>query len=183
MAKALLVMDMQQGIAASFPGIEELKTRISKILNPAREAGIQVIFVRLAFREGCPEISPLNKMFAPFKRIIQDVGNAKFSELLQGLELHSADILVDKKRVSAFAGSDLEVILRANRIDTLALCGIATSGVVLSTLREAADKDFIIEVLSDCCADRDPDTHQFLVDKIFPRQAQVLGSQSWLAAL
>ena len=60
---------------------------------------------------------------------------------------------VAKKRISAFAGSDLEVLLRANDIRHLVLCGIATSGVVLSTLREAGDKDYTMTVLSDLCAD------------------------------
>jgi len=54
------------------------------------------------------------------------------------------------------------------------LPGLSTSGVVLSTLREAADKDYRISVLSDCCADPDPEVHQLLLTKIFPRQAEVL---------
>jgi nicotinamidase-related amidase len=56
--------------------------------------------------------------------------------------------IVTKYRGSAFAGSNLEVILRAQQIETLVLSGIATSGVVLSTLREAADKDFELKVLA-----------------------------------
>lgn len=58
------------------------------------------------------------------------------------------EIVVTKLRVSAFAGSDLEVLLRAKQVATLVLTGIATSGVVLSTPREAADKDFGLVVLS-----------------------------------
>ena len=76
-------------------------------------------------------------------------------------------------RVSAFAGSDLEVILRSLRIDTLVLTGIATSGVVLSTLREAADKDYGLVVLSDACLDADPEVQRVLIEKLFPRQADV----------
>jgi len=49
---------------------------------------------------------------------------------------------VTKRRVSAFAGSDLHVLLRAGGIEALVLSGIATTGVVLSTLRQAADLDF-----------------------------------------
>ena len=60
-----------------------------------------------------------------------------------------------KHRVGAFAGTDLEMILRAGEIDTLMLLGIATSGVVLSTLLDAADADYRLAVVTDCCADRD----------------------------
>jgi len=81
-----------------------------------------------------------------------------------------------KRRVTGFAGSDLEVILRSQGIGHLVLPGLSTSGVVLSTLREAADKDYRISVLSDCCADPDPEVHQLLLTKIFPRQAEVLES-------
>jgi nicotinamidase-related amidase len=56
------------------------------------------------------------------------------------------------------------------------LCGIATSGVVLSTLREAADKDFRLTVLSDLRADFDTEIQRILIDKIFPRQADVITS-------
>jgi nicotinamidase-related amidase len=59
------------------------------------------------------------------------------------------------------------------------LTGISTSGVVLSTLREAADKDYQITVLSDCCGDIDDEVHRVLTTKIFPRQADVLTVQEW----
>ena len=67
----------------------------------------------------------------------------------------SGDVVVTKRRVSAFAGTDLEIILRAKEIETLVLFGIATSGVVLSTLLEASDRDYRIAVVTDCCADLD----------------------------
>ena len=63
------------------------------------------------------------------------------------------DVLVTKIRVSAFAGSDLEVVLRSRGITRLVLAGIATSGVILSTVREAADRDYRLTVLSDAVAD------------------------------
>jgi nicotinamidase-related amidase len=90
--------------------------------------------------------------------------------------------VVVKRRVSAFTGSDLAVILRARSVRTLVLAGIATSGVVLSTLREAADRDFGLTVLSDACADRDAEVHRVLLEKVFPRQADVVTVDDWAAA-
>jgi nicotinamidase-related amidase len=92
-------------------------------------------------------------------------------------------VIVVKKRISAFAGSDLEVLLRANDIRHLVLCGIATSGVVLSTLREAGDKDFALTVLSDLCADTDSEVHRVLLEKVFPRQARVITAAEWMASV
>jgi nicotinamidase-related amidase len=65
------------------------------------------------------------------------------------------------------------VLLRAADADTLILAGIATSGVVLSTLRQASDLDYRLTVLADACADADPEVHRVLTEKVFPRQALV----------
>ena len=93
------------------------------------------------------------------------------------------DLVVTKHRVSAFAGTDLDMILRANDIETLILFGISTSGVVLSTVRHAADADYRLIVIKDCCADQDPEVHACLVDKVFPRQSTVVSADSFLNAL
>ena len=84
-----------------------------------------------------------------------------------------------KKRVSAFTGSDLELVLRASEVTSLVLAGIATSGVVLSTVREAADRDYQLTVLEDLCLDADEEVHRVLTQKIFPRQAEVIDSADW----
>jgi len=67
---------------------------------------------------------------------------AKFVDPHPVITPTASDIVVTKRRVSAFAGSDLEVVLRTLGVRHLVLTGIATSGVVLTTLREASDKDF-----------------------------------------
>ena len=85
--------------------------------------------------------------------------------------------------VEAARGSDLEVVLRAGGIDHLVLAGIATSGVVLSTLRQAADLDYRLTVLADGCLDADPEVHRVLTGKVFPRQADVVSIADWTANL
>jgi len=74
-------------------------------------------------------------------------------------------------------------VLRAGSIDHLVLAGIATSGVVLSTLRQAADLDYRLTVLADGCLDADPEVHRVLTEKLFPRQADVVSVASWTAGL
>jgi nicotinamidase-related amidase len=87
--------------------------------------------------------------------------------------------VVTKRRVSAFTGSDLDVVLRGLGAGTLVLTGIATSGVVLSTLRQAADLDCGLTVLADACLDADPEVHRVLTGKVFPRQAEVSTVAQW----
>jgi nicotinamidase-related amidase len=93
--------------------------------------------------------------------------------------LADTDLVITKRRISAFTGSDLEVILRAQKIGHLVLAGIATSGVVLSTVREAYDQDYELTVLSDLCADFDAEVHSVLINKVFPRQAGVESFDEW----
>jgi nicotinamidase-related amidase len=92
--------------------------------------------------------------------------------------------VVRKTRVGAFTTTDLDDRLRAAGISNLVLAGLSTSGVVLSTVREAMDRDYRIVVLSDACADRDLDTHRFLTERLFPAHAYVTTvdglAASWL---
>jgi nicotinamidase-related amidase len=86
----------------------------------------------------------------------------------------SGDIVVRKQRVGPFSTTDLTAQLEARGVDTLVLAGISTSGVVLSTVRHAADHDHRVYVLSDATADTDPEVHDVLMNKVFPRQAWVI---------
>ena len=74
-------------------------------------------------------------------------------------------------------------MLNGGGVDTLVLTGIATSGVVLSTLRYAADLDYRLVVLADACADADDEVHRVLTTKVFPRQADVLTVAQWAKSL
>ena len=174
---ALLVMDVQTSIVARYaPKSEAMLQTLQVVIAASRKHGIRVIYVIVAFRPGHPEVSGANKLF----------GFIKQSGDLIGETVHSAvaplahEPVVTKRRVSAFSGSDLEVILRANRIEHLILTGIATSGVVLSTLRQAADADYRVTVIEDCCLDGDTEVHSVLMGKVFPRQADVMAAADFL---
>jgi nicotinamidase-related amidase len=177
---ALLIMDVQQATVGMLPNSETYLATLSNTVKKARANTVPVIYVVIGFRSGYPEVSPSSKNFS----LIKNNPAMKF-DTEEAMKVHSAvapekgDVTVIKKRVSAFTGSDLEVVLRSMGIKHIVLTGIATSGVVLSTLREAADKDYQITILSDCCADRDEEVHRLLTEKIFPRQSEVVLSTAW----
>jgi nicotinamidase-related amidase len=178
---ALLIMDVQHGIVERI-GSESLLARLMEAVSAARKARVRVILVKVGFREGYPEISPRSATFA---RVTESESfiEGRSSEIHDAVAPQRGDVVVTKRRVSAFSGSDLDVLLRAGGIEALVLAGIATSGVVLSTLRQAADLDFTLAVLSDACADADEEVHRVLMEKVFPRQAQVLTVADWVGAL
>jgi nicotinamidase-related amidase len=181
-ASALLVIDVQRGIVDRHPDEVYLR-RLRGAIDAARAAGVPVIYVVIGFRAGHPEVSVRNKGFSALA-----AGGGRFAEGDPSAGIHPdvapapGDIVVIKKRVSAFTGSDPGVVLRAGGIDSLVLTGIATSGVVLSTVREAADLDFGLTVLADGCLDADPEVHRVLTEKIFPRQADVITVADWISA-
>ncbi|MEV6541520.1 isochorismatase family cysteine hydrolase [Streptomyces sp. NPDC051665] len=178
--QALLVMDVQRVIVDRYPDPAYLP-RLRKAIDTARANGVRVIYVTVGFRPGAPEISPRNKLFGRLAGASASAAATQANEIHPDVAPEPGDILVTKRRVSAFAGSDLDMVLRANDIDHLVLTGIATSGVVLSTLRQAADLDFTLTVLSDACLDNDPEVHQVLTEKVFPMQAEVTTVADWVA--
>ncbi len=177
---ALLIMDIQGATVERLDDPSALLGAIRRGLDDARANDLMVIFVRVAFRSGAPEVHRRNRIFSHLS------GGSGFEEEGPATKIHDAvtpagsEIVVTKRRVSAFAGSDLDMILRSSEIEELVLCGIATSGVVLSTLREAADLDYQLVVLRDGCADLDDEVHRVLLDKVFPRQADVMTVDEWI---
>jgi nicotinamidase-related amidase len=179
MAKsALLVMDVQQGIVERFPDPEYTR-KLRYAVEAARASGVLVIYVVIGFRTGYPEVSLRNKAFGGIKERGAFAEGDPAARIHPDIEPRAGDVVVTKKRVSAFAGSDLDLVLRATEVDHLVLTGIATSGVVLSTLRQAADLDFGLTVLEDGCLDGDPEVHRVLTEKVFPRQAEVTSVDAW----
>lgn len=182
---AVLCMDLQSGIVAAYVTEPEgLLGRVAGVLERARRLGMCVIHLRVGFRRGLPEISMRNAFFGAVRSSSrhQQLFEGASGEVHPGVGLHQNDIFVLKHRVSAFRGTDLELILRAKDIDTLVLFGIATSGVVLSTLLEASDADYRLAVIKDCCVDGDAELHANLIDKVFARRATVLTAGEFLAA-
>ncbi len=181
---ALLSMDYQTGIVSIFvKGREELPARAAAVLRRARSLGARVIHVQVGFRPGFPEISSRNALFGAIKdsQTHRKLFEGEAGAIHPAVAPEKDEVIITKHRVSAFAGTDLDMILRANDVDTLILFGIATSGVVLSTVLHAADADYRLVLIKDCCADLDPEVHACLVDKVFPRQAAVVTAAEFLS--
>ena len=175
----LLVMDVQSMIVALAPS--EMIQAVARAISGARAAGVLVVYVRVALRPGRAGVSPRTKRLTRL--------HAELTEGAPGLEFHPAiapqpnDIVLTKHRVSAFAGSGLDALLRSLGTTHLVLTGVSTSTVVLMTAMTAADLDFDITVLSDGCFDSRPRVHDMLMSDIFPAMATVATADEWLTGL
>jgi nicotinamidase-related amidase len=171
---ALLVMDYQNGILERVENAAELLRAAGDTIDLIRANGGTVGYVRVGLADG----DALGGMMA--QRIGSEAARTMFHADAQGTQIHDdiapqdGDIVVRKTRVGPFGTTDLDQQLRSRGIDTLILAGISTSGVVLSTVRDGHDRDYRLIVVSDLCADPEEDVHTFLVQRILPRQAEVI---------
>ena len=149
---AVLIMDDQHDIVsnveASSPGLLD---RAASVLSAARRAGVPVIYVVVRFRPGHPEVSARNKIFSGMQAASRLAEGSPEAEIHDRVRPQANEVIVTKRRVGAFSTTDMETVLRAHNVTHLVLLGIATSGVVLSTVRWAADADYELTVVEDGC--------------------------------
>lgn len=181
MKTALIIGDVQRGITGTYPFAAEVVPALTALLPRARAAGVLVVFVRIAFRPNRADLPQGNALFASFFE-----AREIFHEGMAGTEIDlpvlDEDVVVLKRRASAFAGTDLELVLRAHDVNAIAVAGVATSAMVAATCYDAADRGYRITVLRDGCADSDAPVHAFFMDKVFPgRGHDVVSCAEWLA--
>ena len=169
-------MDYQNGVVDMLGEPDDLLSRAASAIDTVRRAGGQIGYVRVAFEDADLEsFPPTSGMGARVGTLGKALHNDSPSTAVHDrVAPEPSDIIVRKVRVGAFSTTDLDAQLRGRGIDTLILAGISTSGVVLSTVRDASDRDYRVIVLADATADREPDVHAFLIERIFPRQGEVI---------
>ncbi|AZM57183.1 isochorismatase [Streptomyces sp. WAC 01529] len=179
MTTALIIGDIQRGITSGYPFARSVVPPLTELIPRARAAGVLVVFVHFAFRDNGADVPRGNAMLKAF----YETGDA-FHEGSAGTEIAlpvaEEDVVVLKRRASAFAGTDLDLVLRARGVTTLAVAGVATSAMVAATCYDAADRGYELTVLRDGCADGDAAIHDFFMDAVFPsRGFGVMSCADW----
>ena len=174
---ALVLMDFQPAVlgAVSESDTAPLVANAEKALTWARSAGLTVAHVRVAFRDAdYAAIPERNRAFAALRGGGIMADGSPECDIVESLRPERDEIVVRKTRFGSFSTTSLSPQLRQAGIESLILAGITTSGVVLSTVRDAADQDFGVYVLADACADSNPHIHSLLTETVFPHQAYVI---------
>ena len=158
---ALLVIDMQNAFVDGkgllyVPSARDAVPRINKIARTCREHGILVIWVRILHR---PDGLDLGYIFAfsPDQAGAPPMGyseGAKGAEFYPKLEIQNEDLIVTKKRYSAFipGSSDLDRILRYMNKDTVIITGVATNVCCGTTAMDAMMLDYKVIFVADANA-------------------------------
>lgn len=177
---ALVVMHYQTDILALFPSVAPtLLANTRKLCDAARAQGVRVYFAKIHFSPGYPEVSPLNKNGQGIKQLGLFVDDTICPELGQ----LPAEPTIIAHRASVFFGTDLQVRLSAQGVDTLIMVGIASTGVMFSSVAHASDADYRLFTVKDCCYDPDEVVHDHLFSTAFESRTTVLSLADALALL
>jgi nicotinamidase-related amidase len=173
---ALIVVDLQKGIAASpaapYP-IAEILSRVSSLARAFRERGLPVVLVNVA--GSAPGRTDAGRRdFTP---------PADWTDLLPELEKGPGDCLITKFQWGAFEGTPLDQYLRRRGATQVVLTGVATSAGVESTARHAHELGYNVTLAVDAMTDRDADSHRHSVGRIFPKLGETANTADILKLL
>jgi len=134
----------------------QLVAAVNRLAAAFRRARQPVIWVRQEF---APDLSDA------FLRMRKEnaqvtIAGTDGCELLPELDRHASDLVLVKKRYSAFFGTGLDDILTAIRPKTLVLAGINTHACIRTTAIDAYQRDYEVVVASDCVASYDSEHHE-----------------------
>ena len=172
---ALLAMDFQNGIMDHVPDAGALVERVGGAIADVRAAGGTIGYVRVAFTDDdWAAVPESNKSFSAVAAAKMLHHEEAATQIDARIAPEDGDIVVRKIRYGAGSTTDLHQQLSDRGIGTLILSGISTSGVVLSTLIDVADRDYRVYVLTDGVADPDPEVNRILVNDVFPSRAHLI---------
>jgi ureidoacrylate peracid hydrolase len=172
---ALLVIDVQNDFCAKggyydktgadISGAQPAIERLVSFVDQAREAGVRIIFARCDY----DPVYVSETQSARSKRVGWDIPYCRSGTW--GAEFYRVaprpgELIVTKHRYDAFHGTDLELILRTNKVQSLLFAGVATNVCVESTLRSAYMRDFHSVLVADCCAARDAQVHEATLENV-----------------
>ena len=188
---ALLVMDCQNDIIHEEGGLApwgfaaQVKERnlvgsIKGAIAASRQARIPVIYVTVVYRRDQSDVVENCGFFSAVKGIPVLEEGSWGAAIHDELRPQPEDLLVVKKRISAFAGTPLELLLRSLGRTTLVLTGVATNFVIEGTARDACDAGYQVIILEDCCAAGSEEMHRFSVEKILCHLTTISSGKEWI---
>jgi len=162
----LIVIDMQNDfvLEGAVMQVKEARTqvpKIEKLISKCRELGVPVIYT----------IQETDALFCPLEIAafphLKDAGMRKDSEgqqIIDELAPEPEDMVIKKRRFSAFYQTDLEIILRCirgavNQVDTVIICGTVTNVCCESTARDAFFRDYKVVFGTDVCSAHTVESH------------------------
>ena len=176
---AVIVVDMQNdfckpGWTFDRLGIDismypSILPRLSRLLSGARDIGVKVIYIQMTVLPNRMSESPAQIRFnmrlhlashGVTQPLLYTIEDSPGQEIIAELAPEPGDLVVRKYRSSGFWGTNLDMLLRSNGIETVIVTGCTTEGCVESTARDAMFNDYYVVLPEDCVASDDPRQHE-----------------------
>jgi len=176
---AVIVVDMQNdfckaGWTFDRLGIDismypSMLPSLSRLLAGARDIGVKVIYVQMTVLPNRMSESPAQIRFnmrlhlashGATQPLLYTIEGTPGQEIVAELAPEPGDLVVRKYRSSGFWGTNLDMLLRSNGIETVIVTGCTTEGCVESTARDAQFNDYYVVLPEDCVASDDPRQHE-----------------------
>lgn len=172
---ALIVLDLQKGIVhrSGLPSIGEIVSRSARLAKAFRSHRLPVALVNVV--GAAPGRTDEHRPKFDF--------TPDWTELVPELAGEVSDIRVSKQRPGAFVGTKLRDVLERRHVTQVFLTGIATSNAVIATARSAFDYGYNVVFITDAMMDRDPATHEYFTERVFPRLGETTTADHVLARL
>jgi ureidoacrylate peracid hydrolase len=192
---AVVLIEYQNDFAsdggALHGAVEEVMNRTGmldnsrQLVEAARAAGATIVHAPITFAEGFGELA--DHPYGILKGVVDSTAFVKGSwgaEFVDALAPQEGDIVVEGKRgLDAFATTNLDFILRARGITTIALGGFLTNCCVESTMRSGYEKGYQVVTLSDCVAGTSPEEHENAIRFDFPMFSQPMSAEDFASSL
>ncbi|HEV8565135.1 MAG TPA: isochorismatase family cysteine hydrolase [Actinomycetota bacterium] len=167
----------------AFDRVRPSLDRTVDVLGAARTAGIAIVHVANEWRDRHPDINP----HAPWMASAREAGRSTQGtwgvEFYEPVAPQDGEFVVKKRAVSAFAGTELDRLLRVRDLSTLALTGTITNFAVEGTARDASDRGYRVVILEDCCETVSDEWQAFSMTQILPMIAEVVTTAEFTEAL
>ena len=163
---ALIVIDIQQSAfvekeVRAIPHMADYATRVARArlaIDRARETGIPIVFIQEIHRA---DLVDFGRELDGSEDVHCLDDNPETDLAREVIDFRDGDYLVQKRRYSAFYGTDLEILLRGLRVDTLLLTGGLTDVCVHYTFVDGHQGDYYCRVIEDCVAGSSPEAHEY----------------------
>lgn len=156
--------------------------RTAEVLTAARSAGITIVHVQHAWRGGHPDVNPHTPWQVDAKAAGRSTEGTWGIEFVDALTPCAGELVVRKRAVSGFAGTELDRLLHIHDISTLVIAGIVTNFAAEGTARDASDRGYRVIVLADCCESVTDEMHEFAITQILPAISEVVRAGDFVGA-
>jgi maleamate amidohydrolase len=181
---ALLIVDVVMAYfdkaSPLYAGVEDALASNERLLATARKTGIPVIFTNVVYEPGGASGGLFYRKIPVLN--VFDAGSP-LGAFPPSLQPAKGELVISKQYASAFFGTPLASTLTANRIDTLLITGLSTSGCVRASALDALQHGFAPFVVREACGDRHPAPHEANLFDLQAKYAEVISEAEAIGKL